>query len=91
MSIFRFYLAILVLTSQFALAGSVATPEWSYEPGGGIGQLAPFPDAEHAEGVLLTGNSGRIRLVAPGGRELSTMQIDLPPTTNAIPVIFRRG
>jgi outer membrane protein assembly factor BamB len=91
MSIIRFYLAILVLASQFALAGSVATPEWSYEFGGGLGQLAPFPDAEHAEGVLLTGNSGRIRLVAPGGSVLSSMQTDLPPATNAIPVIFRRG
>jgi len=91
MTIIRFYLATLVLASQFALAGSVATPEWSYEPGEGIGQLAPFPDSEHAEGVLLTGNSGRIRLVAPGGRVLSTMQMDLTPTTNAIPVTFRRG
>ena len=91
MTIIKLYLAMLVLASQFALAGSVATPEWSYESGEGLGQLAPFPDSEHAEGVLLTGNSGRIRLVAPGGRVLSSMQTDLPPTTNAIPVTFRRG
>ncbi|MGD1103006.1 MAG: PQQ-binding-like beta-propeller repeat protein, partial [Terriglobia bacterium] len=32
-----------------------------------------------------------IRLVAPGGRVLSSMQLDLPAAANAIPVIFRRG
>ena len=84
---------MLALASQFALAGNVATLEWSFESGEGIGQLAPFPDAEHAEGVLVTGGSGRIRLVAPGGRVLSSMQLDLPPAANAIPVMFpaRRG
>ena len=91
MKIFRLYLAMLILASPFAMAGSVATPEWSYESHEGVGQLAPYPDSEHAEGILLTGNSGRIRLVAPGGRVLSTSQTDLPPTTNAIPVTFRRG
>jgi outer membrane protein assembly factor BamB len=73
------------------MAARVATPEWSYESGKVVRQLAPFPDSEHAEGVLLTDDSGRIRLVAPGGRVLSTMQMDLPPATNAIPVAFRRG
>lgn len=91
MTLSRLYLAVMMLASQLALAATVATPEWSYQPGEGIGQLAPFPDSEHAEGVLLTGGSGRIRLVAPGGRVLATMQIDLPPSTNAIPVFFRRG
>jgi outer membrane protein assembly factor BamB len=91
MNIIKLYLAMLVLASQFVLAASVATPEWSYESGPVIGQLAPYPDSEHAEGVLLTGNSGRIRLVAPGGRVLSSMLMDLPPATNAIAVAFRRG
>ena len=91
MTIFRLYLAMLVLASQFALAGSLVTPEWSYESGGATGELAPFPNSEHAEGVLLTGNSGLIRLVAPGGHVLSSMQMDFSPPTNAIPVTFRRG
>ena len=89
--IIRLYLAMLVLTCQFAIAASLATPEWSYDPGEGIGQLAPFPDSEHAEGVLLTGGSGHITLIAPGGQVLSSMQLDLPAAANAIPLIFRRG
>lgn len=91
MTVFRLSLAILMLVSQFALGGTLATPEWNFEPGEGVGQLAPFPDSDHAEGVLLTGGSGRIRLIAPGGRVLAIMQMDLAPSANAIPVIFRRG
>jgi outer membrane protein assembly factor BamB len=91
MTVFRLYLAMVVLSSQVALAATLATPEWSFDSGGGVSQLAPFPDSEHAEGVLLTGGGGIIRLVAPGGRVLSRMQMDEPASAYAIPVIFRRG
>jgi outer membrane protein assembly factor BamB len=91
MTILKLYLIIFALGLQPGVAASVARPEWNYQPGERVSQLAPFPDSEHAEGILLTGNSGRIRLIAPGGRVLSSMQMDLSPTTNAIPVTFHRG
>lgn len=90
MSVLKCLLVIFLLVPQFARAEDIATPEWSFEPGDAVGQLAPYPDSEHAEGVLLTGSS-QIRLVAPGGSVLSTMQLDLPAAAPAIPVIFRQG
>ena len=91
MRVLKLSLFVIVLAVQTALAAGVATEEWTYEFGETVLQPAPYPDYKHAEGILLTGRSGQVRLIAPGGRVLASMQLDADPTTNAIPVVFRRG
>ncbi len=88
---FRLYFALVAMASPMALAQRVATPEWSFDLGEAVEQPAPFPNAQHAEGVLITGSSGRIHLVGPGGKVLSSMQMDLPTGAGAVPVVFQHG
>ncbi len=66
-------------------------PEWTYDAGQGALQPVAFPGAARADGILLTGSSGKIVLVAPGGTALAEMRLDLQPSAEAIPVVFHAG
>jgi len=72
-------------------AAPIVTPEWTIDFGESMSQPVAYPDAEHATAVLLTASSGRLRLIGPDGHVLSTMRLDLPATTSAIPVAFSGG
>ncbi|HWC00893.1 MAG TPA: hypothetical protein VG672_29505 [Bryobacteraceae bacterium] len=80
-----------VLFSMTAWSAPLMVPEWTYDAGQGVLQPVAFPSAARADGILLTGSSGKIVLVAPGGTALAEMRLDLQPSAEAIPVVFHAG
>ena len=85
------WLALLLVGFAPARAAPIAMQEWTAGFGEAMLTPVPYPDAEHTSAVVLTANSGRIRLIGPDGHVLSTMQLTLPATASAIPVAFERG
>ncbi|MBO0858576.1 MAG: PQQ-binding-like beta-propeller repeat protein [Chloracidobacterium sp.] len=79
------------LFSVTVWSATLGAPEWSYDPGEGVLQPQAFPNAEHADGILLTGSSGKVVLVGSGGKALAEMRLDLQASAEAIPIVFHQG